>query len=75
MRHGLSVGMKVEALHPITQRDICPATVVAVPDQVHFVIEFDELWLEDIRLPKEPAPPVSTVSTRARHYIITLSKM
>ncbi len=74
--HGLSVGMKLEALHPLTRRDICPATVVAVFDQCQYVVEFDELAPTDFRdaakdKEKENAQPAASASVWASLYVFT----
>ena len=64
--HGLSVGSKVEVLHPLTRRELCPATVVAVPNVFHYVVELDEIAPGDLRVaatPSTPPPPPPTLAS------------
>ena len=61
--HGLSVGSKVEVLHPLSRRELCPATVVAVPNVFHYVVELDEIAPGDLRMAATPPPPPTLAST------------
>ena len=41
--HQFSVGEKLEALHPQDVKNICPFTVVDVPNSYYFIIQIDEV--------------------------------
>ncbi|KAH9504832.1 Scm-like with four MBT domains protein 2 [Bulinus truncatus] len=41
--HNFQTGMKLEAIDPVNQNNICPATVVEVVDSKYFIVEIDEM--------------------------------
>ncbi|XP_046387459.1 scm-like with four MBT domains protein 1 [Ischnura elegans] len=40
-KHGLQEGTKLEAVHPVTRTQICPATVTKVFDDHHYLVTLD----------------------------------
>ena len=44
--HDFQVGWKLEALHPETRTQICPATVIDVIDKYWFTVAFDDMTAE-----------------------------
>ncbi|KAK6993736.1 scm-like with four MBT domains protein 1 [Biomphalaria glabrata] len=40
--HSFQPGMKLEAIDPVNQNNICPATIVEVIDAKYFIVEIDE---------------------------------
>ncbi|XP_035732853.1 scm-like with four MBT domains protein 2 isoform X3 [Vespa mandarinia] len=41
-KHNFKVGMKLEALNPINQTKICPATIIKVFDDIYFLVHIDK---------------------------------